>query len=637
MQWDGEKQRVIVATGSAGEKSSAPTEQAQGGEKQVNPPGNAGKEPGNSLKIIDIPSLGQLAPMVRLSNGKIYPLMPPGPEKEFIKLPVKSPHPTPQSVLDKIKIITPEATVDLRKWQTPIKDQEGRNTCVTHAVLAAMEAAYKRLDPVRYSNIDLSEQYGHHLQKMVFLADSPPSKADLYENALGRWGFGGTLYSMTLFSRPYCVPEESLLPYVAGGSYENTNEPGDNPRIDPADPKLKQKTIDDINLSTTDFPRSALEGATYGIASYVVIPGDKLKDVSYYKAILASGYEVAFSMEVLTPDPSPGDSVWDPGTKHVGNHAMLMVGYDEGRRVFILKNSWGFDNILEKGFTLLSYDWVTGGKIYEAGYITGVIENPQEYTRPEQKFLGRWKLDHDGWKGTLDINRLPGFFQKDWPRDTAKFGPADNRIGTYYHHDGNAYRVNGNISGNRIEFYIDYDKPNLSYGELRGKRFIGYLFGRQPDLIAGMMASEGQPYGFYATRSDYLQSSPAPGGGVNPADFAGVWAMNHDGWKGSLTINSVDPKTNAINASYKSHNGKTLPVKGYITGNRSIQMDISFDSGPPQPFSGHIYTWEKGLMSGSTTQGGGYYGWVAARTGPPPIQVFPGLERPNLPPIRIQR
>lgn len=641
VQWDGAKRQVSIGTGvSSSDSTSNSSEPAQGVEKQDTSPGRISKplqgsenqdtpaaadtvnDLGRSLRIIDIPSLSRLAPQVRLNNGKIYPLMPPGPELELSKRIIVSPHPVPKSVLDRIKIVPPEATVDLRQWQTPIRDQAGRNTCVTYAVLGAMEAAYKRLDPVRYAKIDLSEQYGNHLQKMVFLMDSPRAKAELRENELGRWGYSGTLYMMTLLGRPYCVPGESLLPYISGGSYENTNEAGDNPRIDPADTNLKQKTVDDINLSETDFPRAALDGATYGISSYVVLPQNKLNDVNYYKGVLAAGYEIAFSMKILTPDPSPNDKIWNPGTNHVGNHAMLMVGYDEGRKVFILKNSWGFDNILENGFTLLSYDWVTQGNIYEAGYITGVTD-AQKYTRPEQKFLGRWKLNHDGWKGTLDIYHLPGFFQKDWARDVALFGDSDNRIGTYYNQDGTAYRVNGSISGNRIEFYIDFDKPNLNFGELRGKRFIGYLFGWQTELLAGTMASDGQPYGFYATRADYLKSSPASGEGVKPADYAGVWAMNHDGWKGTLTISSVDAKTNAINASYKSQDGKTLPVKGFITENRRLQMDISFNDASPQPFSGLLYSWEKGIMSGSTTLGGGNYGWVATRSGPPPIKLVP--------------
>ncbi len=629
VKWDGTK-RIVSIIASA---SSSTGEQPEDGNQPTNPVILPFK-PIQDIHIIDIPSIDKLSPAVRLSNNKIYPLMPSGPEVTIPKLHFQAPYAIPASVRDKLKLIPPAATVDLRQWQTSIKDQAGRNTCVTHAVVAAMEAAYKRLDPAKYANIDLSEQYGHFLQKLVFLDDSAPKAADLRENHLGRWGFGGTLYSMALFARPYCVPEETLLPYIEGGSYENTNEERDNPRINPADLNLKQKTIDDVNLSETDFPRAALDGSVYGISSYAVVPWDKLKDVDYYRAVMASGYEIAFSAKILTPDPSPDNGIWDVGTNHVGNHAMLMVGYDDTRKVFIVKNSWAYDNALENGFTLMSYDWVKQGQVYEAGYITGVL-SPQTNNRPEQKFLGRWKMDHDGWKGTLDINRIPDFFQNDWPRDAA-FGTKDLRIGTYFHQDGSVHRVNGMINGNRIEFYIDFDNPNMKYDELRGKRFIGYLFGWQSDLIAGSMASDNQPYGFYATKSTALSSQAASTGDINESDYTGVWAMNHDGWKGTLTISGVNSKTHEIKASYKSEAGKAQPVTGFITEGRKLSMDISFDGASPQPFSGMIFSWEKGVMSGSTNWNGQQYGWVATRTGPAPLTIIPGLRLEDRPILRLK-
>ncbi len=52
--------------------------------------------------------------------------------------------------------------VFLKDYQTSIKNQGGRGTCVSFAVAGAIEALYKR----KYGlNLDLSEQFLNHMQK----------------------------------------------------------------------------------------------------------------------------------------------------------------------------------------------------------------------------------------------------------------------------------------------------------------------------------------------------------------------------------------------------------------------------------------------------------------------------------------
>ena len=167
-------------------------------------------------------------PAVKLKDNRVYPLLPLEPRLPVVELIPPNLYPTPVDVTQ-FQIVPPPATVDHRAVQTDIKDQAGRNTCVSFALAAAMEAAYIRKDPVRYKNIDLSEQYANYIQKMVRLVDPPRSEANLRENSLGRWGWSSILYATALFTTYYGVPEESLLPYITGGAYENTNQPGDVP------------------------------------------------------------------------------------------------------------------------------------------------------------------------------------------------------------------------------------------------------------------------------------------------------------------------------------------------------------------------------------------------------------------------
>jgi hypothetical protein len=44
----------------------------------------------------------------------------------------------------------------------------------------------------------------------------------------------------------------------------------------------------------------------------------------------------------------------------------------------------------------------------------------------------------------------------------------DRRIGTYFDSSGNAFRVNGVITGNKLDFYIDCSQPDQPYDQLSG-------------------------------------------------------------------------------------------------------------------------------------------------------------------------
>ncbi|MGI6605832.1 MAG: hypothetical protein ACOX2X_02135 [Peptococcia bacterium] len=56
-----------------------------------------------------------------------------------------------------------------------------------------------------------------------------------------------------------------------------------------------------------------------------------------------------------------------------------------------------------------------------------------------------------------------------------------------------------------MEFYIDFNKPGLAYGELRGNKFTAYLPKDDLNFMAGEMEKTNQEkFGFYATREDYL-------------------------------------------------------------------------------------------------------------------------------------
>lgn len=633
--WDGEKRRIAIASGGSDEPSSQQDDQPDTTTEPNDQDNNIANTPGGEnlinpnllqrLKFKSFVTLPDGNRAITLQDDRVYPLMRLDDVDRLKKMAPLSTTQPPNEVLKYLTIQPPKATVDLRQWQTDIRDQDGRNTCVSFSLLAGMEASYRRLDPVKYANIDLSEQYAHHIQKMAAIMDDPPSNPFWRESPHAAWGFSDVYYATSLFLKKFGIPTENSLPYVGGGSYENTNEWTDNPRIDPQDNTVTQRTINDFNLDPARLPLSSLESAGYRITAYITFPEEELDNPDYYEAVLSAGYEVVFAMGIYSPDPTPDDAVWNPGSKLEGYHAMLIVGYDDQRRVFIVKNSWGFDNPLENGYTLISYDYITSGHVPEALFITGVENYPNQLQKPEQLFVGRWNLDHDGWQGILDIYRLPGIFAAN-----SLHGQNDRRIGTYFHHDGTIHNVNGSINGNKIEFYIDFDNnysSHLEYGEYKGKKFTGYLFTREPKYMAGTFYDTDTTYGFYATREDYLGSTPVSGI-IDYSSYLGTWAMDHDGWQGKLEIFTVNPDNGSVTGKYATQDGKELNVTGTVLAiKRIIFINIPFVPANPQQFIGFLHSWERGVMTGTTKWNGKDFGFVARRTG----GIVVDLDIPNAP------
>jgi len=545
-------------------------------------------------------------PVVELADGRTFPLDTLDDWEEY------EDRFAPQSTVNGPKSVSPRSlpdSVDLRSYQTSIKEQWG-GTCVQFAATAAIEARYKR---VYTGSLDLSERFGQLVQKMAYLGEDLEPQASCRENQLGAWGGGNLTYQLQLFTR-YRLPLESHLPY------STIVDPGIDWEASHCAAGTNQDAMDDYNLSSVNLPQLALENARFRVETIHFCPSGSLRDPDWYEARLAEGYEVLFSAALCDGDPTPTDGVWDPGSGgDCGGHAMLIVGYRHTDRVFIVKNSWGYNTVHgESGFTLMSYDWVEDGYVSSAGYISAVAADTP-YPFNDHMLLGRWNLDHDGWKGTLDIYRFSEIF-----RPEALDGEDDRRLGTYWGHDGVARRVNGTIDNYTIEFWIDWDTPNLDYGDLQGLHFTGYLFTQDPVAIAGTMVDnrDGNTYAFYGGKDPYLTGAGVEGS-PGPASFLGRWAMNHDGWRGILEFTDVDLPLMAIIPSpriygtYTPEGGSPIPVSGTLNSDnpREIWFDIPFDAGDPQPFHGYLFSHETGLMAGTTEWSGMPFGFVANRLG----------------------
>ena len=404
----------------------------------------------------------QQQPSVKLPDGRTMLLnrLPSDAELKSLRPPVPPPLPPDTEP-------APPPSVDLTADQTPVKDQGGRDTCGSFGTAAALEAAYKRSYHV---NLDVSEQYLNHWGQIMAGAGSGAALPNSETNA-GAIGGGGFARPLAVLTRGVGVPAEEKLPYYKGGEYQSV-DPGDQPNIMSWWLPHKQRESDDFNLASapasyvfkaptvvnmTIMPQAALEGAQYRIKGARLMGDQQLHDLNVWRRILASRREIV--MEFLCCSAPFGGSTG-------GGHVVLVVGYDDARQAFRIKNSWG-PSWGENGYAWVSYDYVTGATVYNAAWIDEIVPPPQSdqasVWSDKQLWLGRWRMDFDGWKGFLDIYNLPS-------------GGETARLGTLFLDDGRIFRVNGTQNGNQLTATVDWTNPNLPASQLGSTRFSLYLF-----------------------------------------------------------------------------------------------------------------------------------------------------------------
>lgn len=590
--------------------------------------------PISKMKIIDNVT------MIELSDGNLFPLL----DIEYIDamsaIDLSKISHTPQLVQDLIDVPSSISGVkDLRKYQTSIESQLGRGTCASFAFCAALEAAYKRLDPVKYKNIDLSEQYLHHIQNtanliplMGYWQDSSGSKFSYErENRLGRWGLGYVENLMAMLSKNYGVCEEKYMPYIGGHEYEIYDFGiKDFNKADNEESKSALR-INSLNFRETELRREALLNAHYGVKEWAAIPKDKLTDLTQYEAVLDAGYEIILSFELvgkdIDGDPSPGDNIWDPEIDPMKakpdperkGHAMILVGYDRNNRVFIAKNSWGYDNKEEDGFTLFSYNWITHHRVKSAMYITKVVENPEINSRDKQKYMGRWIMVLDGDPHLLTVNRIPGTLYEDFYEPLGeKKAVFDRRMGLFSDGAKNGtYKVNGQVLYNKIYFTIDFDDGNFPIDSQKGSRFSAFMFDENPQIMTGHCTISNKFYNFYcydsSMKTDPFERKATDKGNITVSDFKKTWTINRNGNSGDLKITAVN------NTAYESlkdvtgtytEKGKTVNVSGklvlkYNSKNEyeenALQLTIPLSDGSVGTFVGSIFSKNKSTLCGSYT------------------------------------
>ena len=237
---------------------------------------------------------------------------------------------------------TPERTerVDLSGFCTPVENQGTIGSCTANAVVGAVEYFIRRSTD---QTLDLSRLFIYYNSRRM------SDREDIDD---------GT--SM----------EHAMAAYMANGTVPEANWPYDKAR-------WRLKPPEALYEAATNFSHYGMGALQFGR----VTPDDMRK------AVLAAGYPIVFGMGV--PDelmmrigaqtgymPAPSDGRWeDPN----GAHAMLIVGFDDAKNAWIVRNSWGTGWGIN-GYVLIDYD-VLDHYAFKNGFWTLGPFDQQQYFR----------------------------------------------------------------------------------------------------------------------------------------------------------------------------------------------------------------------------------------------------------------
>ncbi len=201
--------------------------------------------------------------------------------------------------------------VDLRPWLTPVEDQGQLGSCAANALVGGLEYLVRRETG---EHVDLSRVFVYFNQR-------------LWDDCV-RDDLGASLGDGVRVLSRLGAPTERTWPYHA-------------------------------DLFAVQPPEAVYrEARAFRAVDWWAVP----VDADAFRGCLAAGFPIAFGTKVtesFVQTSRSGECGMPRGAddRRHGRHALLAVGYDDRRRVFVVRNSWGAD-WGDRGYVYMPYDYV---------------------------------------------------------------------------------------------------------------------------------------------------------------------------------------------------------------------------------------------------------------------------------------
>ncbi|MDF2193192.1 tachylectin-related carbohydrate-binding protein [Paraflavitalea sp. CAU 1676] len=430
------------------------------------------------------------------------------------------------------------ASVSHRQFQTvPTYDQDSRGTCWAFAGCSALEAAYAR----KGVHEKLSEHYLVSLVRAWSNQQGPPRTS-----LVGFQGSADVIHHLSHIS----VPLSRHVPYIDAAPLQvlANSIPQTGGVLTPTHGSGTQRQSDWFEFDLRNVPLMGRWFAQYGVANFGILRNYSNDDL---KRTLAAGYDVVVD--------TPG-------------HTFLIYGYDDNRRVFLIKNS----QTVNSPFETIQYENETRFPLSRgaAYYIT---ETRPVGTQWEAMWVGRWETDHDGWRGVLSIRCFTNLMVEASGTDAGR----QIDLGTWYGEDGRELNVHGH--------YAEGGRGLIC--QIGGQPFELYLHARDPYRAAGRCWWNNKPFGVVLSRGNITGA----GSGFSRAETEGIWDLVHDGWRGQLRI-GVDPWYVQASDGIMRRAWMDAPAVPHV-----VNTHIDFGAGNTnQRFELAVHTREDGLLGGIT-------------------------------------
>jgi hypothetical protein len=497
----------------------------------------------------------------------------PPPTPPASRAPAAWPAEPAQPVARLLRVQTLPTSVEIPGLSGRVRDQDGRDTCTWFAATMGLEAAYL----ARGVDVRLSPEYFNNILKMHLIA--PDRALPLTEIQPGIWGGGSILTNLVAMRDvPFGLSEETDDPYVPLGPGSANPPPGDvwvisgdvtqadNDGVSLSDGPIT--LVDPAGVTLTPLSVASLANAAYRATAITSAgPGD-LTTLDWYRQQLANGLAVVIQFHCCG---SQAGDVWTPAGDLSAEHALTLIGYDDGKKAFLARNSWG-----ENAARWFSYDFATSGNIDTAVTVTAVapVVKPQGLPGNLQVLLGRWFLTEAGQPGRLtspgggrlDIYRIPN------PDHSV------GRLGTFFAEDGTQFRVNGRFTPDpgkppgALEMFLDTANPDAPFTAAQGQhRTATYLFAAAPGALAnGMMVGSTDGGGVFILRkAAALPDPPAALSAPRPDNQAliGWWRIYWEGEAGSLVFSRFDANAGRFVGVYQPDGGQSMTAWGAVNAN----------------------------------------------------------------------